>query len=80
MEKDLYDEDIAVRYTLLTGEDNGYSGLANYYRERLLEEGQLTAQETGGDLPFFCDVIGRREGNRAFPGLPLPAGTADDHV
>ena len=58
MEKELYDENITVRYTLLTQEHKGYSGLANYYRARLLTEGTLTAQEPGGDLPFFYDVIG----------------------
>ncbi len=58
MEKDLYNENITVRYALLTGEHKGYVGLADYYRERLLAEGALTAQEPGGDLPFFCDVIG----------------------
>lgn len=58
MEKELYDENITVRYALLTDAYKGYSGLANYYRERLLREGALTAQEEGGDLPFFYDVIG----------------------
>ena len=58
IENDLYDENLTVRYTFLTEENKGYSGLANYYRTRLLEEGSLTAKSQGGDIPFFCDVIG----------------------
>ena len=69
IEKDFYDEDFTVCYTLLTGENEGYSGLANYYRERLLKEGTLTAQEAGGDLPFFYDVIGGVKGTAHFLGF-----------
>ena len=69
IEKDLYDEDITVRYTLLTEENAGYSGLANAYRERLIEEGALTEQEEGGDIKFFYDVIGGVKGTAHFLGF-----------
>lgn len=58
LETDLYDEDITVRYTLLTDEFKGYSGLADYYRGRLMSEGKLTRKQADGDIPFYCDVIG----------------------
>ena len=58
IENDLYDENLTVRYTFLTEEYKGYSGLANYYRERLIREGVLTQKTEGGDIPFFLDVIG----------------------
>lgn len=57
VEDDLYAETLTVRYTLLNEDYSGYSGVANYYRERLLDEGVLTAKETGGDIPFYYDVI-----------------------
>ena len=57
MEPDLYDINMQVSYAF-PGEDyQGYAGLANYYRERLIAEGVLTPDKTGGDIPFYYDVI-----------------------
>lgn len=57
MEPDLYDINMQVSYAF-PGEDYlGYAGLANYYRERLIAEGVLTPDKTGGDIPFYYDVI-----------------------
>ena len=53
-----YAETLTVRYTLLTEENKGYSGVANYYRQRLINEGVLTLKAEGGDIPFYYDVIG----------------------
>ncbi len=58
VESKLYDETLTVRYTLLNEENTGYSGVANYYRARLLDEGVLTEKAEGGDIPFYYDVIG----------------------
>lgn len=58
VEEGLYDTPILMKYTFLTEEYEGYSGMANYYRERLLREGVLTAKETAGAIPFYTDVIG----------------------
>ena len=58
MEDDFYDVNIRVRYTLLTSEYKGYSGLANYYRERLTKEGVLTKLAESTDIPFYYDIIG----------------------
>ena len=57
MEENLYDINMEVRYTFLTEENKGYAGLANYYRNRLIEEGVLTPNKTTGDIPFYYDVI-----------------------
>lgn len=57
MEPELYDINVEVSYAF-PGEDyQGYAGLANYYRERLIAEGVLTPDKTGGDIPFYYDVI-----------------------
>jgi len=53
-----YLEPLTVRYTLLTAENKGYNGVANYYRERLISEGVLSVKSEGGDIPFYYDVIG----------------------
>jgi hypothetical protein len=58
MEPDAYDVNLCTRYTFLTSDYTGYSGIANYYRNRLIDEGVLTAQTEEGDIPFYYDVIG----------------------
>ena len=62
VEDNLYAETVTVRYTLLTDEYKGYSGVANYYRERLIDEGILTPKAQSGDIPFYYDVIGGVKG------------------
>ncbi len=57
MEKDTYQADMTVRYTFLTEDYGGYSGMANYYRERLVSEGKLVASDSDRDIPFYYDVI-----------------------
>ncbi len=58
VEDNLYAETLTLRYTLLTEENKGYNGVANYYRDRLIKEGVLTKKAEGGDIPFYYDVIG----------------------
>lgn len=56
--KDIYDFNLSVKYTLLTEEHSGYSGIANYYRQRLIDEGVLKLKESNGDIPFYYDIVG----------------------
>jgi hypothetical protein len=69
MEPDAYDVNLCTRYTFLTSDYTGYSGIANYYRQRLVDEGVLTAQEEDGDIPFYYDVIGGVKENSHFLGI-----------
>ncbi|MDE5680009.1 MAG: hypothetical protein K2I01_06210, partial [Lachnospiraceae bacterium] len=57
MEPSLYDINLQVSYAFPGSDYQGYAGLANYYRERLIAEGVLTPDKTGGDIPFYYDVI-----------------------
>lgn len=57
MEDALYDINLTARYTFLTEENKGYSGLAGYYRNRLIAEGKLTPTAGDGDIPLYYDVI-----------------------
>lgn len=56
--KNLYDVNLTVKYTFLTEEYKGYSGIAGYYRERLLKDGILTLKKENTDIPFYYDIIG----------------------
>lgn len=58
LETNYYKADCKVRYTFLTEENASYSGMANYYRNRLMEEGKLALNGENGDIPFYYDVIG----------------------
>ncbi|MBE5962630.1 MAG: hypothetical protein E7256_14840 [Lachnospiraceae bacterium] len=57
-EPNLYDVDLTIRYSFLTDEYKGYSGMASYYREKLIKEGALTKQKKTGDIPFYMDLLG----------------------
>lgn len=68
VEKTFYDANLAVKYTMLTDENPGYEGAANYYRDRLIAEGVLTPQETTGDIKFYYDVLSGVETTKFFLG------------
>lgn len=69
LEEDAYDVNLTARYTFLTEDYKGYSGLANYYRERLIAEGALTAMEESGDIPFYYDIIAGGKETSHFLGV-----------
>lgn len=59
VEPNYYDSNIVVKYTMLTQENATYAQAANYYRERLVSEGKLTAKAGGEkNLKFYYDVLG----------------------
>ena len=69
VEKNFYDSPLSMRYTFLTEENNGYSGAANYYRNRLIKEGKLTKSDSEtGDIKLYYDVISGVEEERSFLG------------
>ena len=69
VEKEYYDQNLTVRYTMLTEEHAGYAGAANYYRDRLISEGVLTPNGASGDIKFYYDVIGGIEKIKFFLGV-----------
>lgn len=59
VETNFYDANLTVKYTMLTDENAGYAGAANYYRNRLVNEGVLIAKETDSeDIKFYYDILG----------------------
>lgn len=69
IEKEFYDQNLTVRYTMLTEEHAGYAGAANYYRDRLINEGVLEANGASGDIKFYYDVLGGIEKTKFFLGV-----------
>ena len=70
VENEYYDSKLTVRYTFLTEQDASYSGAANYYRNRLEEEGVLkTQKEENSSLKFYYDILGGVEMTKFFLGI-----------
>lgn len=69
MEPDPYDIDLMVSYSFPDDTFQGYAGLANYYRNRLIAEGKLTPQTAGGDIPLYYDVIAGAKETAHFLGV-----------
>lgn len=69
VEKNFYDANLTVKYTMLTADNPGYAGAANYYRQRLVDEGVLKAKENSADdIKFYYDVLGGVMMNKFFLG------------
>lgn len=69
VEDELYKVNIQVHYSFLNEEYSGYSGMANYYREKLMANEELAKKEDAGDIPFFMDVIGGVKATETFLGV-----------
>jgi len=77
VETNFYDTPLTVRYTMLTADNNGYAGAANYYRNRLISEGRLDASGSKtGDIKFYYDLISGVEETKYFLGTQYRGLTA----
>jgi hypothetical protein len=70
LEKDIYQMDLTVSFAFLNGEEADYSGMANYYRNQLIERGELTQKEEEEALPFYLDIVGGIQRQESFLGTP----------
>lgn len=68
VEDNFYDVNLKVKYTMLTQKNKGYSGIANYFRNRLINEGVLVKKEKNTDIPYYYDVIGAGKKKDSFLG------------
>ncbi len=68
-EKKIYDCNITINYALLEKEESDYSGMANYYRNKLIDEGKLALLTEAKDIPFYMDVIGGVKRSANFVGV-----------
>ncbi len=70
VEKNYYDVNLSVDYAFLPKEEASYSGMANYYREVLKEQGILKDKDTKEDIPLYLDIIGGVEMTKHILGVP----------
>lgn len=71
-----YNSNLTVRYTFLDEDHRGYTGIANYYRNHLMEEGILTPIVDDEDIKFYYDVITGVEMTEFFLGKQYMGLTA----
>ncbi len=60
--------DISISYTVLANEKANYSGMAEYYRDYLIDKGALT-QKKFTDIPFNIELVGAYNHDTAFLGV-----------
>ncbi len=62
---DIFDTQITQLYCFLTEENSGYSGMANYYRDYLVEQGELVKSESTDEenAALYLDIIGAVKGD-----------------
>lgn len=65
--------DYTVRYAFLSGKDASYYGMAQYYRDYLLDRNglpQVAAQLQSDNAPFYLQLIGGINKTKHFAGIP----------
>ncbi|MFW6312092.1 MAG: DUF5696 domain-containing protein, partial [Nanoarchaeota archaeon] len=66
----LFQGDIKIKYKFLYNEKANYAGMADYYRNYLIENNYLKQLETKDDIPFILDLVGAIEKRKLFWGVP----------
>ncbi len=61
--------DLSISYTILDNEKASYSGMAEYYRNYLMDKGVLS-KKNYGDIPFNIELVGAYDHETAFLGVP----------
>lgn len=73
LEKNLYKLNITVDYSFLEEKAASYAGMANYYRNELIERGELVQKDLEDSLPFYLDIVGGVKMQQSFLGVPYLA-------
>lgn len=54
----MYQGDFVIRYAFLSGDDANYVGMANCYREYLINRYQLSRINSKENIPFYLELVG----------------------
>jgi hypothetical protein len=69
VEDNIYKTTLKIEFVPLSGNDADYSGMANYYRNRLKEDGIFGDKLTNTELPFYADIIGGVDVEKDIAGI-----------
>lgn len=67
-QNEINSDDITVSYTILNGDKANYNGMAEYYRNYLINKGVL-AKKDYSDVPFNIELVGAYDHDTAFLGV-----------
>lgn len=70
------EENYSVRFSFLSGEKADYAGMAECYRNYLINNGVLSGRNASGELPFFAEYIGAIDKTKSFLGIKYTATEA----
>lgn len=82
--EEIFKTQITQQYCFLSDDFNGYSGMANYYRDYLVAEGQLvnSEEDSSEDIEMYIDILGAIKGDASFLGFAyqsvIPLTTFDE--
>lgn len=65
------DEDFELRLYPLTGEEQGYAGMARRYREYLLEDGGVVPSASANTAPLYVELFGGIKRQESVFGIPM---------
>ncbi|MFC5528737.1 DUF5696 domain-containing protein [Cohnella yongneupensis] len=72
MSDELYQGNIEIRYSFLSGEDASYAGMAAEYQRQLREYGLLRPLQEA-KLPFYVDMVGAISKQKSLLSVPYDA-------
>lgn len=73
LSEDLYQGDIRIRYSFLSGDEANYSGMAKLYQDLLVQNKLLTPLQEEEAIPFYLDMLGAVDKQQSFLGIPYDA-------
>lgn len=62
-------DDCSVRYLFMSDDQQGYVGMANAYKDYLVENGELVKKDTS-DILFVTELVGQVEAKKFTLGIP----------
>lgn len=74
--KQPYQGKFQIKYAFLSEDNATYSGMANYYRAYLEENGVLKRKEVAYNLPFYVEYIGAIDKTKSTLGIKYDATVA----
>lgn len=64
-----FEGNYSIRYSFLTEEEADYSGMAECYREYLVEHGVLEKKDDAEEVPFYAEYIGAIDKSKTILGV-----------
>ncbi|MHB8963538.1 MAG: DUF5696 domain-containing protein [Saccharofermentanales bacterium] len=71
LQKEMYQGNLTLSYTFLSGEEADYSGMAGCYRDYLIASGYFlsTPEDLPADIPLYIETVGAVTANQSFLGF-----------